>query len=73
MTPEIIAAAYKDTGETTVADIVAGVRKAVGRIETRINDAYERLPTIEARERTKQDCVLLKAQLRFLDHLEGRR
>jgi len=73
MTPAIIAQAYKDAGVTTTKDIIAGIQLAIVRVEDRITDAYNHHPTAQAHEVTKQDRILLKAQLNFLEHLEGRR
>ncbi len=58
---------------TTTKDIIRELCQAMSRVETRIEAAYNVLPTTQAHETTKRDRVLLKAQVSFLDHLEGRR
>lgn len=73
MTPELVEQAFKDGGMTKYQEIVAELKLAISRVELRIEQAYETLPVAQAHEATKQDRLLLKAQVSYLDHLEGRR
>ena len=73
VTPAIIAQAYEDAGVTTTKDIIAGVLQSMAVVEARIASVYTTLPVEKAHEASKQDRVLLKAQVNFLDNLEGRR
>lgn len=73
MTPEDIMQAYEDAGVRATREIIAGAKQAIERVEQRIEEAYETLLPAAAHEKTKNDRVLLKAQLTFLANLEEKK
>ena len=57
----------------TLQEWAQNVRQCIDRVAARIDYAYENYLPSTALEATKHDRKLLRAQVRFLEHLEGKR